>query len=164
MSVFRVFLICILQHLDWIRRDTEYLFVFSPNEGKHGPEKTGIQTYFTQWKPLVFRCFQGLWKETSNMKWVFSSMIFSIKRIQFDLLLLGPIWPWFLATHNNIHFTPSEKYRSSRSQMFLKFFVNVTGKHLCWSLLLIKLQAWWPAILLKRDSNTSVFLWNLQNF
>ena len=37
--------------------------------------------------------------------------------------------------------------RSSRLQMFfklsaLKNFVNFTGKHLCWSLFLIKLQAW----------------------
>ena len=37
-------------------------------------------------------------------------------------------------------------YRSSRSQMFfeigvLKFFAIFTGKHLCWSLTLIKLQA-----------------------
>ena len=38
-------------------------------------------------------------------------------------------------------------FRSSRSQMLLKIdilknFVNFIGKHLCWSLFLIKLQAW----------------------
>ena len=33
----------------------------------------------------------------------------------------------------------------------------------CWSLFLIKLQAFRPAILLKRDSNIGAFLWNLQN-
>ena len=27
-------------HSDWIRRDTSYLSVFSPNAGKYGPEKT----------------------------------------------------------------------------------------------------------------------------
>ena len=48
-------------------------------------------------------------------------------------------------------------YRSSRSQMFfkigaLKDFANVTGKHLCWSLILIKLQAFSPSTLLKRGS------------
>ena len=53
--------------------------------------------------------------------------------------------------------------RSNRSQMFfkigaLKNFTNFTGKHPCWSLFLTKLQALWPATLLKRDSNTSVFL------
>ena len=44
-----------------------------------------------------------------------------------------------------------------------KNFAIFTGKHLCWSLFLIKLQALWPAALLKSDSNTcSVFLWILQ--
>ena len=41
----------------------------------------------------------------------------------------------------------------------LKNFANLTGKHLCWSRFLIKLQAR-PATLLERDSNTDVFLWN----
>ena len=36
------FLVCIFLHLDWIRRDTPYLFEFSPNEGKYGPEKLRI--------------------------------------------------------------------------------------------------------------------------
>ena len=39
-----------------------------------------------------------------------------------------------------------------------KNFANFTGKHLCWSLFLINLQALRPAALLKRDPNTSVFL------
>ena len=38
--------------------------------------------------------------------------------------------------------------------MLLKI-ANFTGKHLCWSLFLIKLQAFRPATLLKRDSNTA---------
>ena len=50
--------------------------------------------------------------------------------------------------------------RSSRSEIFAIF----TGKHLCWSLFLIKLQVWWPATLLKRYSKTSVFLGILQNY
>ena len=44
-----------------------------------------------------------------------------------------------------------------------KNFANFKGKHLCWSLFLIKLQAWTPAALLKRDPNTGAFLWNFQN-
>ena len=39
--------------------------------------------------------------------------------------------------------------------------MQVTGKHLCWSYFLIKLQACRFATLLKRDSNTGVFLWIL---
>ena len=37
------------------------------------------------------------------------------------------------------------------------------GKHLRWSLFLMKLQAQRLATLLERDFNTIVFLWNLQN-
>ena len=34
------FLVRIFPHSDWIQRDTEYLFAFSPNAGKYGSEKT----------------------------------------------------------------------------------------------------------------------------
>ena len=59
--------------------------------------------------------------------------------------------------------------RSSGSQIFckigaLKDWAIFTGKHLCWSLFFIKLQVFSPATLLKRDSNTVVFLWMLWNF
>ena len=39
----------------------------------------------------------------------------------------------------------------------LKNFANFTGKHMRWSLFLIKQQDVWLATLLKRDSNTGVF-------
>ena len=56
--------------------------------------------------------------------------------------------------------------RSSHSQMIFKIgvlenFTKLTGKHLCWSFFLIKLQA---ATLLKRDFSTDVFLRILENF
>ena len=52
------------------------------------------------------------------------------------------------------------KLRSSQSRMFfkisvLKNIVIFTKKYLCWSLFLIKLQAWRSATLLKRDSKTA---------
>ena len=37
------FLVRIFSHLDWIRRDTEYLSIFSPNAGKCG--KNADQNY-----------------------------------------------------------------------------------------------------------------------
>ena len=46
----------------------------------------------------------------------------------------------------------------------LKNFSNFTEKHLCWNLFLIKLQAGGLQFYWKRDSNTGVFLWFLQNF
>ena len=60
-------------------------------------------------------------------------------------------------------------FRSSRLQLFSKIdivknFTNFIGKLLCWSLFLIKLQIQRPEALLKRDSNTGVFLWNLRTF
>ena len=39
-----------------------------------------------------------------------------------------------------------------------KKFANFTGKHLCWSFLLIKLKVFRPVTLLKRDFNTGAFL------
>ena len=42
VSIFRVFLVRIFPHSSWIRRDTEYLFVFSPNTGKYRREKFWI--------------------------------------------------------------------------------------------------------------------------
>ena len=46
MFVFAVFLICIFQHSDWIRWDTPYLSVFSPDAGKYGPKKLRIWTLY----------------------------------------------------------------------------------------------------------------------
>ena len=43
-------------------------------------------------------------------------------------------------------------------------FAIFTGKQLCWSLFLIKLQAFKLATLLKRDSNTGAFLCILQTY
>ena len=40
----------------------------------------------------------------------------------------------------------------------LKNFANFTGKHLCWSIFLLKQQNFWLATLSKRNSNTGVFL------
>ena len=48
VSVFGIFLVCISPHSDWIRRDTSYLSIFSPNAGKYGPEKLRLRTLFTQ--------------------------------------------------------------------------------------------------------------------
>ena len=47
-----------------------------------------------------------------------------------------------------------------------KNFINLTGKHLCWGLFCsnIKLQTLSLQAFLKRDSNTSAFLWSFQNF
>ena len=38
MSIFRDILVSIFSHSNWLRKGTLYLSVFSPNEGKYGPE------------------------------------------------------------------------------------------------------------------------------
>ena len=59
--------------------------------------------------------------------------------------------------------------QSTRSQMFfetgvLNNYAIFTGKHLCWSFFLIKLQVSSLHFYWKRDSNIGVFLWILQSF
>ena len=49
VSVFGDLLIRIFPHSDWIRRDTPYLSIFSPNAGKYRLEKLRIRTLSTQW-------------------------------------------------------------------------------------------------------------------
>ena len=63
----------------------------------------------------------------------------------------------------------SRNGRNSCSQILMKIsviknFAVFTGKHLCWSLFLWKLQVLKRASPLKGNSNTGVFLWILQNF
>ena len=61
-----LFLVRIFPHLDWIRRDTEYLFVFSPNARKYGPEITPYLDIFhavvhliKYWQYSIFK--RGSW-------------------------------------------------------------------------------------------------------
>ena len=58
----------------------------------------------------------------------------------------------------------SSHWSYSVKRVILEHFANFTGKRLCWSLFLIELQTFRRATLLKRDSNTDVFLWNLTKF
>ena len=71
----------------------------------------------------------------------------------------------FIKTHVLLYFY--NETRSSHQRYSIKArlenFAIFTRKHLCWSLFLVKLQAFRAAILLKRDSNKGVFLWILQN-
>ena len=67
----------------------------------------------------------------------------------------------FLKTSNNRILFRSSHRRSSVKKGVLKNFANFTGKHLCRSVSVITLQPFRPATLLRRDSNTAVFLCNL---
>ena len=61
------------------------------------------------------------------------------------------------------------KFRSSHSQLFfkidfLKNFAILTGRHLLWSLFLIKLQAWTSITLFKKRLYNSCFCVNIVKF
>ena len=63
---------------------------------------------------------------------------------------------------------PELNVRSSHQNSSVKIgvfrnFASFTGRELCWSLFLIELQTLSSAALLEIDSNTDVFLWNLQD-
>ena len=77
---------------------------------------------------------------------------FILTAYQFNSQSMG--WP---DKHRSCH------WRCSVKKGVLKNFTNFIGKHL-WSLFLVILQTWLAATLLKRDSSTSVFLWNLLYF
>ena len=74
VPVLGVILVRIFPHSDWIRRDTDYLAVFSLNVGKCGPKQLRIQTLFTQcikldkWKNVVnnYQTFRALLPDFSQ--------------------------------------------------------------------------------------------------
>ena len=57
----------------------------------------------------------------------------------------------------------SSHWNSYVKKVFIETLQVSQKKQPCWSLYLRELQNFTPAALLKRDSNTDVFLWNLQN-
>ena len=73
------------------------------------------------------------------------------------VLLFAIIFQIMLMSQTLSHLRSSHR-RSSIKKTVLKNFTIFTGKRLCSSLLLIRLQAFRPAASLKRDSNTGVFL------
>ena len=66
--IYLILLLNISPYLDWIRRDTEYLSVVSPNARKCRPEKLQIQTLFTQWKIFIFSEDDTCFSETCNLR------------------------------------------------------------------------------------------------
>ena len=63
------FLVQILAHSDWIWRDSLNLFIFSPNAGKYGPEKTlYLDTFHAVLKLYSQRRIQSAMK---HLRWSF---------------------------------------------------------------------------------------------
>ena len=66
------------------------------------------------------------------------------------------LWFLMISKGDDLELQPPEVFYKKRYIFF--FFAIVTGKHQCWSLILIKLQALRPVNLLKRISTTGFFL------
>ena len=92
-----------------------------------------------------------------EVKWKVFIFFFHLKI--FTLLLCSTLSSHYLSSRHK-----SSHRKCSIEKAAFKKFTTFTGKHLCWSLFLIKLRVWRPATLFKRESNTGVFLWILQNF
>ena len=65
-------------------------------------------------------------------------------------------------SRENLHRSSHLRYSVKRD--VLKNFGNFTGKCLCWSLFLIKLQTFSPATILKEHIEAGVFLWKFAKF
>ena len=102
-------------------------------------------------KKLHLRCFTGFW-----IRLRLSSLNKSLNKSLFFLLLF-PLW---------INKVQKQSFTDVLYNIFLKKFAIFTEKHLRRSLFVSELykSACKPANLFKKDSNTGVFLWILQNF
>ena len=98
VAVFRVFLVRIFPHSDWIQRDTRYLSIFSLNVGKCSPEKIPIRTLFTQWSSTNFNwnsnSFNRINSFLSHLKY-FLRKQWHIYSPKFTEVLMGTC-RWFL--------------------------------------------------------------------
>ena len=65
----------IFMHLDWIRRDTPYVSVLSPNAWKEGPEKLRVRTLFSQTINYSTQLVPNLSRSKGNQKMKFGHII-----------------------------------------------------------------------------------------
>ena len=91
-------------------------------------------------------------------------------KVHYALILNTAAWNqlnncfiYFLFQIILLTFSQKQPPEVSCKKTVLKNFAILTGKHLYWNLFLKKLQAFKPATLWKKDSNTGTFLRILQN-
>ena len=114
---------------------------------------------------ILISLFIYLLRTADHLRSYNSSTIWSIKMTCiFILLPLSALECSFIILMTIASFRSSQWKTGVMYKKCSSNFANVTKKHMSWSLLLIKLQAWRLTALLKRFSNTDVFLRNLRNF
>ena len=129
------------------------------------PHTSNLKIYFMMLKISCFSCWRFFNCELSHryvMKMYCPSITilgYTSQSRKFEKLI---------SIHLNTPPPHPFTFRSSHQRCSTKaapknLAIFTTRKHLWWSLFLIKLQTLRPGTLLKRDSNTGVFLWILQN-
>ena len=84
VSIFRVFLVFIFLHSDWIQYQYS---VFSQNAGKYGPEKVWMETLFTQWIAFINFTCKVFWGRSGYNIIVFKSVNYFWKILIVDVWL-----------------------------------------------------------------------------
>ena len=104
------FQVRIFLHSDWIRRNTKYLSVFSPNARKYGPEKTAyLDTFHAV-------CFPDCWT---------ISVCLSIPRCRNCPRLNCPIWS--VMPQLKWNYTSSSKSHAFMSQKLVSSLRTIQG-------------------------------------
>ena len=91
------FLVCICPYLYWLREDTLFLPVFSPNAGKYRPEKNSVFGHFSR-KINYFLWFFSHWLERIDF---YTAYYYTKNPLKFMLLFMSHIlWfnMWFFNT------------------------------------------------------------------
>ena len=176
MLVFGVFLVHIFPHSDWIWKDTPYSVRMQENTD----QKNNKYRHFSRSVPANVRLDEDVLK---------TSFVFVFRRRLQDVLVKTNIfvlgiclqdvfktfsrrlaktssrrlqnvfktsWKTSSSTKTMYQFEVKQQVSEVVGRRFLKIS-RTTQENIC---------VWisWPATLLKRDFNTGVFLWNLQNF
>ena len=130
----KFFLVRIFPHSNWIRRDTSYLSVFSPNTGKYGPEKNPylntfhtVHTFLTSTTCCVRLALRGKCPYLEFCRSVFSRIrtgngemrisLFSVrmrentdqKYSEYRHFLCSVVYPFVLQLCENVANTPKIK-------------------------------------------------------
>ena len=86
MPLFAVFLVCIFPHPAWLRKDTEYLSVFSLTAGKYGTEKLWIQILFRHWYiKITYGIQRSMQNPFKHLRW---SILRKHLAFSFQLLII----------------------------------------------------------------------------
>ena len=121
---------------------------------------------------LFWCCYCWLWTSKCRLRRILQKSVIDgeLKTIISCCNFFHKKYLWNSYTHahspllTRLSLSRSSHKSCSLKKVVLKNLALFTGKNLYWSLFWIKLQTWRITASSKRDSNTGIFLWILQNF